>query len=46
MSPRHTIGAPSSTRNPIDILKKKKANKNKKDTFKKGFFTVFIDAGL
>ena len=46
MSPRHTIGAPSSTRNPIDILKKKKQTKTKKDTFKKGFCTAFIDAGL
>lgn len=42
MSPRHTIGAPSSTRNPIDILKKKKQTKTKKTLLRKAFLQYLL----
>ena len=42
MSPRHTIGAPSSTRNPIDILQKKKQTKTKKTLLRKAFVQYLL----
>lgn len=42
MSPRHTIGAPSSTRKPIDILKKKKQTKTKKTLLRKAFVQYLL----
>lgn len=42
MSPRHTTGAPSSTRKPIDILKKKKQTKTKKILLRKVFVQYLL----
>lgn len=42
MSPRHTIGAPSSTRKPIDILKKQKQTKTKKTLLRKALVQYLL----
>ena len=42
MSPRHTTGAPSSTRKPIDILQKKKQTKTKKILLRKAFVQYLL----